>query len=113
MNTYYLDPLTMYNNVDPFGMIDGNTQLDYVPNSPIPLLTDVTANALSQSWQPFVFHFVNSTDQVQILNGDGNTLSIVPENSEGWAPHVMLYTWSFLSPLRPGIQVFTMNRYRF
>jgi hypothetical protein len=113
MTSYYLDPLIMYNNIDPFGMIDGNTELNYIPNSPTPLLTDVTANAVSQPWQPFIFRFVNSTDQVQILNGDGNTLTIVPENSEGWAPSVELYRWSFLSPLPSGMQVFTMNRYRF
>jgi hypothetical protein len=112
MTSYYMDPITTFNNVDPFGMLDGQTQLNYMPNSPLPFLNDITSTGQGTPG-PIIFHFANQNDSITIQNGS-STVKIVPGNTEGWASSLPLNAgWSIISPIPGGMTFYTFNRVLF
>ena len=118
MTTYYLDPITLYANVQPFGLLVPQQQLDYVPNSPLGFLNDVTSTApgtgsATPGTGRFVFQFVNPTDKVTIQSGS-STLVVSPANTEGWAVSTYLEPgWNFVSPVPDGMRIYTFKRILF
>ena len=111
MTTYYMDPITLYNEVDPFGMLNAQAKLNYLPNSPLPFLNDVTQNAEGTTGT-FVFHFASADDSVTILN-NGVQEIVSPLNTEGWATSVDLSNWSYATPPPAGMNVYTFKRVLF
>jgi len=109
MTSYYLDPMTFYTNVVPFGMITTYQELNTVPNSPTQFLIEVDLNDVGQAGF-YVFNFQNQTDSVTIESG-GNPITISPANTEGWAPSVYLQGgWTVTSTVPTGMRVFTFVR---
>ena len=111
MTTYYMDPITLYNEIDPFGMLDAEAKLNYVPNSPLPFLNDVTDSAEGTTGT-FVFHFADATDGVTIQNG-GTNMAEFPGNREGWATSVDLSNWGYITAAPDGMNVYTFKRVLF
>jgi len=111
MNNYYLDPITMYNNVLPFGDTR-DTVYTYMPNTPLPFLNEASLN--SQGVQGvYVFNFAHQTDQLTINNA-GTIITIVPQNSYGWAQGVTLYSgWHITSLVPSGMSMYTFKRIMF
>jgi hypothetical protein len=112
MTSYYLDPITMYNEVDPFGLLNATDELNYAPNSPVPFLNPAPLSVVGTAGD-YVFQFANPTDSITALDGAGNHV-ISPVNNEGWASGVYLSTgWSILSAVPDGTQMFTFKRILF
>ncbi|HWE85518.1 MAG TPA: hypothetical protein VG267_11275 [Terracidiphilus sp.] len=112
MTHYHLDPITMYNEVDPFGMLDATDEVNYLPNSPLPFLNSVPLSTIGTAGQ-YVFLFANSTDSITAQDGSGNHV-ISPANNEGWASSVYLNTgWSILGGVPDGMQMYTFKRVLF
>jgi len=112
MTTYYLDPMTYYNNVVPFGMIYSYEDLNTVPNSPLPFLNEVDLNVEGQTGN-YAFNFQNQSDTVTIqYQGSSETLS--PANTQGWAYTVHLpQGWTITSSVPSGMRIFTFVRVMF
>src|SRR5579884_4124372 len=109
--TYYMDPITLYANVMPFGMLVAQDELNYVPNSPLPFLTDVTATASGAGI--YIFSFSNATDSITIQNGSG-LVTVSPVNKEGWATSVYLNPgWSITSAIPGGMHIYQFKRVMF
>jgi hypothetical protein len=107
MTAYYMDPITLYNEVDPFGMIDNQQILDYVPNSPLPFLTPLDLSQSVGTAGQYVFQFVNSTDTLTVQSNSA-TIVISPQNSQGWSGSQYLTTgWSILSSIPDGMTFYT------
>ena len=111
MTTYYMDPITLYNEVDPFGMLNAQAKLNYVPNSPLPFLNDVTQDAVATTGT-FVFYFANAADSVTIQNGATDVVAS-PQNTEGWATSLDLSNWTYLTATPEGMHVYTFKRVLF
>ena len=114
MRNYYLDPITMFNNVYPFGDLNGTQLLyNYVPNSPLPFLNATTLGAAQGNYGIYVFQFANQTDQVTINNA-GTRVNVSPDNSYGWAPGIGLSQgWYVTSQVPPGMNIYTYKRVMF
>jgi hypothetical protein len=113
MSRYYLDPITMYNNVYPFGNLN-TTQLlhNYVPNSPLPFLNASSLGAQGTRGT-YVFQFAQQSDQITINNA-GTPVTVSPGNTEGWAVAITLSTgWSITSQVPPGMNMYTFKRIMF
>jgi hypothetical protein len=112
MTIYYLDPMTFYTNVVPFGMITNYAELNTVPNSPLQFLNEVDLNDEGQTGF-YVFNFLNQTDSVTIQN-QGVSETLIPANTEGWAASVYLPSgWTITSAVPSGMRVFTFVRVMF
>jgi hypothetical protein len=112
MTHYHLDPITMFNEVDPFGMLNATDELNYLPNPPAPFLNPVPLSVVGTAGD-YVFQFANPTDSITALDGSGNHV-ISPVNNEGWASSVYLNTgWSILSAVPDGMQMYTFKRILF
>jgi hypothetical protein len=111
MTNYYLDPITMYNNVLPFGdTID--TVYTYMPNSPLPFMNQ-SSLAVQGTAGTFAFQFAHQSDQITINNA-GTIVNISPQNSYGWAPGTTLSTgWFIASQIPQGMNVYTYKRVLF
>ncbi len=113
MTHYFLDPITLYTNVYPFGDIEQSQLIrDYVPNSPLPFLNTSSLGAQGTAGT-YVFQFANQTDQVTI-NNHGTVVTIVPGNTEGWAAGITLSQgWYITSQVPPGMNMYTFKRILF
>jgi hypothetical protein len=112
MTTYYLDPMTYYNNVVPFGMITSYEDLNTVPNSPLKFLDEVDLNDVGQAGY-YVFNFQTQTDSVTMQSG-GQSVTVTPVNTEGYATSVYLQRgWAVTSAVPPGMRIFTFVRVMF
>ncbi len=77
MTNYYLDPITMYNNVYPFGNLTiSSLVLNYVPNSPLPFLNTSSLGAQG-TLGIYIFQFANQSDQLTVNNAG----TLVTDNS--------------------------------
>ncbi len=111
MRNYYLDPITMYNNVLPFGDTT-DTVYTYMPNSPLPFLNASSLNSQGV-YGTYVFHFAATTDQITINNA-GTILTIAPQNPYGWAQGVTLSSgWRITSQVPSGMSLYTFKRILF
>ena len=113
MTNYYLDPVTMYNNVYPFGDLN-ETQLlyDYVPHSPLPFL-NMSSLGAQGTRGTYVFQFAQQTDQLTVNNA-GTLVTIQPGNTEGWAVGITLSNgWYVTSQVPPGMNMYTFKRILF
>jgi hypothetical protein len=112
MTTYYLDPMTYYTNVVPFGMISTYDELNTIPNSPLQFLHEVDLNDEGQTGF-YVFNFANQTDSVTIQD-QGGAETLTPANTEGWVADVYLHPgWTITSGVPSGMRVFTFVRAMF
>ena len=113
MTNYYMDPITLYNNVYPFGDInESGLVANYVPNSPLPFLNVSSLNVQGTAGV-YVFQFVNQTDQLTINNA-GTIITVSPGNTEGWAVGVELWQgWYVTSQVPPGMNMYTFKRILF
>ena len=112
MKNYYLDPITMYNEVYPFGDTKDQIQ-NYVPNSPLPFLNATTLGAAQGNYGIYVFQFANQTDQITINNA-GTPVTVTPGNTEGWATGIILWNgWYVTSQVPPGMNIYTFKRIMF
>ena len=113
MTNYFMDPMTLYTNVYPFGNLEQHDLLaNYVPNSPLPFLNPSSLGAQGTAGT-YVFQFANQSDQITISNA-GNNVVVVPGNRYGWAPGVTLYSgWSITSQVPPGMNMYTFRRIMF
>lgn len=113
MTHYYMDPITLYNNVYPFGDVNSSQLLyNYVPNSPLPFLNTSSLSAQG-TFGIYIFQFANQTDQVTINNA-GTLITVQPGNSEGWAVAVELWQgWYITSQVPPGMNMYTFKRILF
>jgi hypothetical protein len=113
MTAYTMDPITLYNEVMPFGMLNVQEELNYVPNSPLPYLT---AEDLSQSVgtaHDYEFQFANATDTLTVQS-NSDSIVISPSNSQGWSGEQYLNPgWSILSSIPEGVQIFHFKRVMF
>jgi hypothetical protein len=107
MTTYYMDPITYYNNPYPYGDTeDEQLVFNNVPNSPLPFLTPFSLSA-QNPFGAYMFLFANQGDQVTINNA-GTNLTITPTSSSGWANTDGLYAgWTIVSPIPNGMQIYT------
>ena len=113
MTTYYLDPMTFYTNVVPFGMITTYDELNTVPNSPLQFLNEVELNAEGQAGF-YIFNFQSQRDSVTIQGQNYFSAAITPANTEGWAASVYLQPgWTITSAVPAGMRVFTFVRVMF
>jgi hypothetical protein len=111
MTNYYLDPVTMFNNVFPFGDTTDLVQ-DYVPNSPLPFLNPSSLGSQG-IYGIYAFQFVNQADQITINNA-GTMVTVTPVNTEGWAPGIILWNdWYVTSQVPQGMQMYTFKRIMF
>jgi hypothetical protein len=113
MTNYYLDPITLYNNVYPFGDLnDSSLVLNYVPNSPLPFLNASSLSAQG-TFGVYIFQFANQTDQLTINNA-GTIVTVTPGNTEGWAVAIELWQgWYVTSQAPPGMNIYTFKRILF
>ncbi|MGB8888940.1 MAG: hypothetical protein WCC87_19585 [Candidatus Korobacteraceae bacterium] len=113
MTNYYMDPITLYNNVYPFGDInDSSLVLNYVPNSPLPYLNP-SSLSVQGTYGIYVFQFANQTDQLTINNA-GTIVTVTPGNTEGWAAGIELWQgWYVTSQVPPGMNMYTFKRILF
>jgi len=116
MTSYYMDPMTDYNNVVPFGMITSNDVLSTAPNSPLPFLDEVDLNDEGQTGF-YAFNFQNQTDAVTIQNPSSSikpVVTLTPANTQGWAASVYLRSpWTISSAVPSGMRIFTFRRVMF
>ena len=111
LKSFYADPATYFANVMPFGLLNTQDELNYVPNSPLPFLVDVTSAASGAG--VYVFYFSNPTDSVVIQNG-GNVITVSPVNHQGWAASIYLgANWSITSPVPGGMRIYQFRRMMF
>jgi hypothetical protein len=119
MTAYIMDPITLYNEVDPFVMLDVQEELNYLPNSPLPFLTPVDLSQSVGTAGEYVFQFVNPTDTLVVQAATSNLsdsaqVVVIPENSQGWSGAEYLNTgWSILSSIPDGAQIFQFKRVMF
>jgi hypothetical protein len=119
MTAYIMDPITLYNEVDPFGMLDTQEQLNYLPNSPLPFLTTVDLSQSVGIAGEYLFQFVNPTDTLAVQAATSNqsnsaTIVISPEDLQGWSSDDYLNTgWTILSSIPAGAQIFQFKRVMF
>jgi hypothetical protein len=112
LTTYYMDPITLYNEVDPFGMIDSQQILDYVPNSSLPYLNQDDLSVAGNAHE-YVIQFAIPSDTLTVQNGP-QAVTISAQNQEGWSPPVYLITgWSIVSAVPPGMKIFEFKRVMF
>jgi hypothetical protein len=112
MTSYYLDPITLYNNVIPFGKISSYDELNDIPNTPLTFLNEVDFDDEGQAGV-YVFDFQNQTDSV-VIQDRGSSFTISPANIQGWAAAVSLHSgWTISSAVPPGMRVFTFTRVMF
>jgi hypothetical protein len=112
MTNYYLDPITMFNNVFPFGDTKDNIH-DYMPNSPLPFLNATTLGVAQGNYGIYVFQFANQTDQITINNA-GTPVIITPQNIYGWAAGTILWNgWYVTSSVPDGMNIYTYKRIMF
>ncbi|HWE85517.1 MAG TPA: hypothetical protein VG267_11270 [Terracidiphilus sp.] len=112
MSHYYLDPITMYNEVDPFGLLNATDELNYLPNSPLSFLNSAPLTDVGVANQ-YAFRFANPTDSITVQDSSGNH-AISPVDSQGWAPSVYLNTgWSIVGAVPYGMQMYTFKRILF
>jgi hypothetical protein len=114
MTRYYLDPITMYNNVYPYGNLNEKQLFyNYVPNSPLPFLNATTLGVVQGNHGTYVFQFAHQTDQLTINNA-GTQVTVTPDNTYGWAPGVTLSSgWVVTSQVPSGMNTYTYKRIMF
>ena len=107
---YYMDPMTNYNEVDPFGMVDAQQQLNYLPNSPLPFLTVLNLSTVVGTAGNYEFQFANPTDTL-VVQSSSTSIAISPQNSQGWSQSAYLSTgWSIVSAVPSGMQIYSFLR---
>jgi hypothetical protein len=113
MQHYYLDPVTLYNNVYPWGAINSSPLvLSWVPNPPQPFLNTSSLGAQG-THDIYIFNFANQTDSLTINNA-GTVVTIRPGNTEGWAYAIILWDgWYVTSQVPPGMNMYTFKRIMF
>jgi hypothetical protein len=114
MNDYYLDQITYYNNVYPFGANESDQLVyNYVPNSPVPFLNPVSLGDAQGTDGAYVFQFAQQTDQITINNA-GTIITVTPKNTSGWAATVGLYAgWYITSQVPPQMNIYAFKRVLF
>ncbi len=113
MTAYYMDPLTNFNEVMPFGMLDAQTELNYLPNSPLPYLTPLDLSESVGTAGAYVFQFQKPTDTV-VVQSHSTQAIVSPRNSQGWSGAEHLDTgWSILSSIPDGVRIFHFKRVMF
>ena len=105
--SYYLDPLTLYNNVIPMGA-------DVVAQSTNPpLLTPQTFTAVAGVAGTYVFQFAIPSDTLTVSNA-GNVQTITAVTADNWSAVVQLSSgWSVVGQVPNGAQVATPERILF
>jgi len=112
MNNYYLDPITMFNNVLPFGDTKDGVYT-YMPNSPVPFLNATTLAAAQGNRGSYVFQFAQQTDEITINNA-GSKLIVTPWNIYGWTAGIGLSQgWYIITPVPQGMNMYTYKRIMF
>ena len=113
MTNYYMDPITLYNNVYPFGDLSiSSLILNYVPNSPLPFLNPSSLEEQG-TLGIYIFQFANQSDQITINNA-GTLVTVRPGNTEGWAVAIKLWPgWYVTSQVPPGMNMYTFKRIMF
>ncbi|HVU46462.1 MAG TPA: hypothetical protein VHD85_10070, partial [Terracidiphilus sp.] len=110
MTSYYMDPLTNYNEVDPFGMVDAQQQLNYLPNSPLPYLTSIDLSTVTGTAGQYEFRFASSTDTL-VVQSNSATITISAQNTQGWSQSAYLNTgWSIVSAVPSGMTTYQFRR---
>ncbi len=114
MTNYYLDPITMFNEVYPFGNIEyGSLEVNYLPYSPLPFMNPQTLGGVQGVPGVYIFQFAAQTDQLTINNA-GKPVTVTPGNNYGWAVAVGLSQgWYVTSQAPPGMNVYTFKRLLF
>ena len=113
MHNYYMDPITLYNNVYPWGALGYASLINnYVPNPPLPFLNASSLGAQG-TYGLYVFQFASQSDQLTI-NNHGTLITVRPGNTEGWAYAVSLAQgWYITSQVPPGMNIYTFKRVLF
>jgi hypothetical protein len=110
LTSYYMDPITYYVNVQPFGFLTATAEYNYVPNSPLPFLTSVPLSSIEGVAGAYVFNFAQQTDTLQVQDRL-LTLTFAPANTEGWyAPSTLHTYWSVSSSVPAGMTTYTHPR---
>ena len=111
MTAYPLDPITLYNEVAPFGMLNTQQILNYLPNSPLPYLIPISLSVAGTAGE-YEFQFANQTDTL-VVGNNSTQISITPQNTQGWSGgHYLNTGWSIVSA-PAGMQLFTFKRVMF
>ena len=110
--SFYMDPVTLYNEPIPFGNYDYSGQMNYLPNSPLPFLNVVDLSVMGTAGV-YDFQFANPSDSV-VIDNNSSSLTITGQNSEGWTSTQTLGPgWQIVFPIPDGMNLYEFKRILF
>ena len=109
---YYMDPITLYNNVIPMG-----DPITYAPNPAYPYLTLQDLGTVMGQPGTYIVQFANPSDSVTLQESSANpnvTNVQTPLTTDGWGHAVGLYSgWSIAGSTPTGMNIYTFKRVLF
>jgi hypothetical protein len=105
---YYMGPLTLYTNVTPPDQI--SAVIGPQPNSPFQFLQESPVQDAVGQRGTFVFGFGDASEQLQILNSDGTSTTLVPRDGTLFSTAITLPKGWGIGSAVPDIKVYTFVR---